>query len=389
LLKTFGISVPEGRVVFSASETDKALSELGGDTWVVKAQIHAGGRGKAGGVILCRSHAEVQAAVDKLLGATLVTPQTGPQGRVVRRVYIELGCQIKQELYLSLVVDRSTGRVAVVASSSGGMDIEEVAAKSPEKIIQFSIDPAMGYQKFLGRKLAFALGISRKMHQQAVDLVNHLYHLFFDLDCNQIEINPLVVTHDNKLLILDAKISFDDNALFRHINTQNLRDPYEEDPSETEARLHDLSYVKLDGNIGCMVNGAGLAMATADLIKLHGGNPANFLDVGGSADKNRVSKAFQLILADKNVRAVFINIFGGIMHCDVIAEGIVAAAREMQLRVPMVVRLQGTNRDQGKTILERSGLKILFEERFSEAAALVVQAATSFDFPSFQKVRGI
>ena len=377
VLKRFGVAVPTGKAVFSAAEALQALQELGGSIWVVKAQIHAGGRGKAGGVILCRTPQEVEAAVTKLMGSTLVTHQTGPKGQMVRRVYVESGCQIDKELYLSLVVDRGSSSIAVIASQSGGMDIEEVAAKTPEKIIQFTLDPAIGFQPFHGRKAAFALGLTGEANKQMVKLLGDLYRTFVELDCNQIEINPLVITKENTLLTLDAKLSFDDNSLFRHADIESLRDIYEEDPAETQARQHDLSYVKLDGNIGCMVNGAGLAMATMDIIKLNGGEPANFLDVGGGADKERVCEAFKLILADKNVSAVLINIFGGIMRCDIIADGIVAAAKEISIKVPMVVRLQGTNMAEGQKILEKSGLSIVSEGRLSEAAALVVRAAST------------
>lgn len=374
VLKQYSVPVPEGRVAFTPEEAVKAAKDLSASLWVVKAQIHAGGRGKAGGVILCKTIDDVEAAARKLLGMTLVTHQTGPKGQVVRRLYIESGCQIDKELYLSLVVDRGSGAVAVIASQSGGMDIEEVAAKNPEKIIQFSFSPDIGYQPFHGRKIAFALGLEGDAFKEMVKLLGNLYSAFTKLDCSQIEINPLVITKDNHLLVLDAKVGFDDNALYRHPEIESLRDTHEEDPAEIEARKHDLNYVKLDGNIGCMVNGAGLAMATMDIIKLHGGEPANFLDVGGGAPKERVAQAFKIILADKNVKAVLINIFGGIMRCDIIAEGIVAAAKEIQLTVPIIVRLQGTNMVEGQKILEASGLKIISEGRLSEAAAKSVQA---------------
>ena len=375
VLKKYGAPVSAGRVAFSAAEATKAAQELGGPLWVVKAQIHAGGRGKAGGVILCRSVDEVTAAATKLIGSTLVTHQTGPKGQVVRRLYIESGCDIERELYVSLVLDRNTGRVAIIASQAGGMDIEEVAEKTPEKIVQFSIDPAAGYQAFHGRKLAYALGLEGDANKQMVKLTESLVKAYVELDCTQIEINPLVVTTQGTLIVLDAKVGFDDNALYRHPEIEALRDLSEEDPAETEAHKHELNYVKLDGTIGCMVNGAGLAMATMDIIKLHGGEPANFLDVGGGATKERVSEAFKLILADQNVNAVLVNIFGGIMRCDVIAEGIVAAAKEIQIKVPMVVRLRGTNMDQGRKILEESGLKIISEGDLTQAAAKVVSAS--------------
>jgi succinyl-CoA synthetase beta subunit len=375
VLKKYGAPVSAGKVAFSAAEATKAAQELGGPLWVVKAQIHAGGRGKAGGVILCRSIDEVTTAATKLIGSTLVTHQTGPKGQVVRRLYIESGCDIDRELYVSLVLDRNTGRVAIIASQAGGMDIEEVAEKTPEKIVQFSIDPAAGYQAFHGRKLAYALGLEGEANKQMVKLTESLVKAYVELDCTQIEINPLVVTKQGTLIVLDAKVGFDDNALYRHPEIEALRDLAEEDPAETEAHKHELNYVKLDGTIGCMVNGAGLAMATMDIIKLHGGEPANFLDVGGGATKERVAEAFKLILADKNVNAVLVNIFGGIMRCDVIAEGIVAAAKEIQLNVPMVVRLRGTNMDQGRKILDESGLKIISEGDLTQAAAKVVSAS--------------
>ncbi|AIK95739.1 ADP-forming succinate--CoA ligase subunit beta [Candidatus Odyssella acanthamoebae] len=374
VLKKYGAPVSAGKVAFTVQEAATAAKELGGSLWVVKAQIHAGGRGKAGGVILCRTVEEVSAAATKLLGLTLVTHQTGPKGQVVRKVYVESGCNIDRELYVSLVLERNSGRVAVIASQAGGMDIEEVAAKTPEKIIQFSFDPSTGYKSYHGRKLAYALGLEGDAQKQMLKLAEALVKSYCELDCTQIEINPLVVTKEGNLIVLDAKVSFDDNALFRHPDIESLRDLAEEDPAETEAHKHELNYVKLDGTIGCMVNGAGLAMATMDIIKLHGGEPANFLDVGGGATKERVSEAFKLILADQNVKAVLVNIFGGIMKCDVIAEGIVAAAKDIQLNVPMVVRLQGTNMEQGRKILNESGLKIISEGDLTQAAAKVVAA---------------
>ncbi|WP_010297277.1 ADP-forming succinate--CoA ligase subunit beta [Candidatus Odyssella thessalonicensis] len=374
VLKKFGAPISPGKIAFTAEQAEAGAQELGGSVWVVKAQIHAGGRGKAGGVILCKTVNDVKAAAQKLLGTTLVTHQTGPKGQVVRKVYVESGCNIDRELYISLVLDRNSGRVAVIASQAGGMDIEEVAAKTPEKIVQFSFDPSTGYMPYHGRKLAYALGLDGEAHKQMIKLTESLVKCYIDLDCNQIEINPLVVTKEGGLVVLDAKVSFDDNALFRHPEIEQLRDLDEEDPAEIEAHKHELNYVKLDGSIGCMVNGAGLAMATMDIIKLHGGEPANFLDVGGGATKERVSEAFKIILADKNVKAVLVNIFGGIMRCDVIAEGIVAAAKDIQLKVPMVVRLQGTNMEQGRKILNDSGLKIISEGDLTQAAAKVVAA---------------
>lgn len=375
ILKKYGTPVSAGKVAFTAAEATKAAEELGGPLWVVKAQIHAGGRGKAGGVVLCRTIQEVTAASTKLLGTTLVTHQTGPKGQVVGRLYIESGCDIERELYVSLVLDRNSGRVAIIASQDGGMDIEEVAEKSPEKIVQFAIDPAVGYMPHHGRRLAYELGLEGDVNKQMVKLTESLVKAYGELDCTQIEINPLVVTKQGTLIVLDAKVGFDDNALYRHPEIEALRDLAEEDPAETEAHKHELNYVKLDGTIGCMVNGAGLAMATMDIIKLHGGEPANFLDVGGGATKERVSEAFKLILADKNVNAVLVNIFGGIMRCDVIAEGIVAAAKEIKLTIPMVVRLRGTNMDQGRKILDESGLKIISEGDLTQAAAKVVAAS--------------
>jgi succinyl-CoA synthetase beta subunit len=374
ILKRYGAPVLAGKVAQSVEETKQAAQDLGGAAWVVKAQIHAGGRGKAGGVILCKTLEEVEAAAANLIGSSLVTPQTGPKGQLVRKVYVESGCAIAQELYVSLVLNRSLGRLAIMASQSGGMDIEDVAAKTPEKISQFSIDPVTGYSPYHGRKLAYALGLEKEAHKQLITLTEALVKIYEDLDCTQIEINPLVVTKEGNLAVLDAKLSFDDNALFRHPDMNALRDLDEENPAETEARTHDLNYVKLDGTIGCLVNGAGLAMATMDLIKLAGGEPANFLDVGGSATKERVTAAFKLILADPHVKAVLVNIFGGIMRCDVIAEGIVAAAKLINLTVPLVVRLQGTNREQGHKILNESGLRIISEGDLAQAAAKVVAA---------------
>lgn len=374
LLKEYGIPVSTGKVAFSSAEAEQEASRMGGSLWVVKAQIHAGGRGKAGGVILARSLQEVNTAAEKILGKKLVTHQTGPQGQMVRKVYIEQGCDIQKEFYLSMIVNRQAECISVMVSQAGGMDIEEVAAKTPEKLFTFSIDPVAGYQPFHGRKAAFALGLEGVAVKQMGDLLKGLYKAFTHLDCELMEINPLVLTKQGHLIALDAKVTFDDNALIRHPNIEALRDKDEEDPAESQAHEQELNYVKLDGSIGCMVNGAGLAMATMDIIKLHGGEPANFLDVGGGATKERVAAAFKLILADSNVQAILINIFGGIMRCDVIAEGIVAAAKEVQLAVPMVVRLQGTNEELGKQILKDSNLKIISEDDLSKAAACVVKA---------------
>lgn len=374
LFRSYGVPVLQGEVAFSADEAVQVAQTMGGTLWVVKAQIHAGGRGKAGGVILAHSLDEVRQAATKLLGSTLVTHQTGPKGQMVRRIYVEQGCNIDKELYLSLVVDRVSESIAIIASTEGGVDIEEVSTKTPEKITTLTIDAAEGLQAYHGRKLAFSLGLSGQVNKQVAQLLEGVYSLFTKLDCNLMEINPLVVTKEGNVIALDGKVTFDDNGLMRHPEVEALRDIAEEDPAETEAHKYELSYVKLDGTIGCMVNGAGLAMATMDIIKLHGGEPANFLDVGGGATKEKVAAAFKIILADPNVQAILINIFGGIMRCDIIAEGIVAAAKEVSLTVPMVVRLQGTNMDLGKKILQQSGLKIISEDDFTNAAARVVQA---------------
>lgn len=374
VLSTFGIPVSKGKIAFTPADAVQAATEIGGAVWVVKAQIHAGGRGKAGGVLLARSLEEVKDAAAKILGQTLVTHQTGPHGQLVRKVYIEQGCEIDKEFYLSMIVNRQTESVSVMVSQAGGMNIEEVAANSPEKLVTFSIDPVSGFQQFHGRKAAFALGLEGVAIKEMGSLLAGLYQAFTTLDCDLVEINPLVLTKQGHLIALDAKVTFDDNGLIRHPDIEALRDKEEEDPAETKAHEYELSYVKLDGSIGCMVNGAGLAMATMDIIKLHGGEPANFLDVGGGATKEKVAAAFKLILADSNVKAILINIFGGIMRCDIIAEGIVAAAKEVQLSVPMVVRLQGTNGELGKKILKDSTLKIISEDDLSQAAASVVKA---------------
>jgi len=374
LLAQYGVAVPRGAVAYTADEAAAAARDLGGSVWVVKAQIHAGGRGKGGGVKVVRSIDEVARAAESMIGMTLVTHQTGPEGRVVKRVYVEEGCDIARELYLGMLIDRATGWVTVMASTEGGMEIEEVAAKSPEKILKVAVDPAVGMQAFHARKVAFGLGLEGKQVLAAVRFLKGLYDAFLAKDASLIEINPLVVTGDGALVALDAKMNFDDNALFRHKDVADMRDEGEEDPRELEASKHDLNYVKLDGNIGCMVNGAGLAMATMDIIKLHGGEPANFLDVGGGATRERVTAAFKLILSDPAVEGILVNIFGGIMRCDVIAEGVVAAAREVSLRVPLVVRLEGTNVDLGKKILAESGLAIVPAEDLSDAAEKIVKA---------------
>jgi succinyl-CoA synthetase beta subunit len=361
-------------VAYTPEEAVQAAEKLGGKVWVVKAQIHAGGRGKAGGVKVVKSVADVQDAAQKMLGMTLVTHQTGPAGKVVKRIYVEGGCDIKRELYLGMLVDRATSRITIMASSEGGMEIEEVAAQTPEKILKVAVDPATGIQAFHTRKIAFFLGLEGNQIASAAKFITAMYNAFNALDCSIVEINPLVVTGAGDVLALDAKVNFDDNALFRHKDVEALRDPDEEDPAELEAAKHSLNYIKLDGSIGCMVNGAGLAMATMDIIKLYGGSPANFLDVGGGATKERVTAAFKIILSDSNVEGILVNIFGGIMRCDVIAEGVVAAAREVSLHVPLVVRLEGTNVELGKKILAQSGLKILSADNLADAAEKVVKA---------------
>jgi succinyl-CoA synthetase beta subunit len=374
LLAKFGVAMPRGGVAYTAAEAVEVARRLGGSVWVVKAQIHAGGRGKAGGVKLVRSEDEVAAAARAMLGRNLVTHQTGPEGREVKRVYVEEGCEIARELYLGALIDRDTGRVTLVASTEGGVEIEEVAAHSPAKILRVAIDPVSGIQPFHARKIAYGLGLEGGQVAVAVEFVTGLYRAFCDCDASVAEINPLVVTKSGELLALDAKMGFDDNALFRHPEIAALRDEDEENPTELEATRHGLHYLKLDGNIGCMVNGAGLAMATMDIIKLHGAAPANFLDVGGGATRERVSTAFKLILSDPNVEGILVNIFGGIMRCDVIAEGVAGAAREVNLHVPLVVRLEGTNVDLGKRILQQSGLPIVTGENLVDAAEKVVAA---------------
>ena len=368
LLARYGVSVPKGAVAFTAHEAAAAARDLGGPVWVVKAQIHAGGRGKGGGIKVVRSVEEAIAAADAILGMTLITPQTGAAGRLVRRVYIEEGCDIARELYLGLLVDRDSGRLVMIASTEGGMEIEEVAARTPEKILKVTIDPATGMLPFHARQLAFGLGLEGKQVRAATALMISAYMAFLDTDASLIEINPLVVTKDGAVMALDAKLNFDGNALFRHQDIVALRDDDEEDPAEREAAEHDLNYIKLDGSIGCLVNGAGLAMATMDIIQLHGCSPANFLDVGGDAPKERVREAFKIILSDPKVEAILVNIFGGIMRCDVIAEGIIAAAKEIKLKVPLVVRLEGTNVDLGKKLLAESGLAIVSADDLGEAA---------------------
>ncbi|MBI5235238.1 MAG: ADP-forming succinate--CoA ligase subunit beta [Deltaproteobacteria bacterium] len=379
ILGRYGVAVPKGRIAFTPAEAEEAAKEfLSSGVCVVKAQIHAGGRGKAGGVKLARSREEVSAFTGELLGKALVTHQTGPAGKEVKKVYVEEGCQIVRELYLGIVVDRGTQRAAIMASSEGGVEIEEVAAKTPEKILKEYVDPAVGLIPFQCRKLAFGLGLDKMdktLVNKAVKFMTGLYNAFINSDCAMLEINPLVVTKNNELIALDAKMAFDDNALFRHKDIEGMRDLDEEDPKEIEASRHGLNYVTLDGSIGCMVNGAGLAMATMDMIKLSGGSPANFLDVGGGANKDQVTAAFKLLMSDPNVKAVLVNIFGGIMRCDIIADGIMAAAKEVGLRVPLIVRLQGTNVEQGRKLLAGSGLNIITAENMDEAAQKAVKAA--------------
>lgn len=374
LLKKYGVVVPQGFPAMSVEEAVEAAKKLGGPVWVVKAQIHAGGRGKGGGVKVVKSVEDVQAESSRILGMQLVTHQTGPEGQKVRRLYIEQGCDIDRELYCSVVMDRGSSRVTFMVSTEGGMDIEEVAEKHPEKILKVSIDPATGMMPFHARKLAFALKLEGEANKNAIKFMMAMYKAFVELDASQVEINPLVVTKAGEILALDAKMNFDDNALFRHPDIAEMRDEDEEDANEREAKDHELSYVRLDGNIGCMVNGAGLAMSTMDIIKLYGGEPANFLDVGGGATTERVTAAFKIILSDPNVKGVLVNIFGGIMKCDIIANGIIAAAKEVSLSVPLVVRLEGTNVELGKKILRESGLPIIAADNLADAAKKVVEA---------------
>ncbi|MFI5398152.1 MAG: ADP-forming succinate--CoA ligase subunit beta [Candidatus Binatia bacterium] len=376
VLQRFGVVVPRGKVATTPDEVATIAREFS-PVCVVKAQIHAGGRGKAGGVKVCKGPEEAREFARGLLGKTLVTHQTGPAGREVRRVLVEEGCAIARELYLGMVIDRATGWPTLMASAEGGVEIEEVAARSPEKILREPIDPAVGFQAFQGRKIAFGIGIPKESVNKAVAFINSLYQAFVQCDASLAEINPLVLTKSGDILALDAKISFDDNGLFRHADIRELRDISEEDPKETEAAKHDLSYISLDGNIACMVNGAGLAMSTMDIIKQYGGEPANFLDVGGGATTEKVTAAFKILLSDANVRAVLVNIFGGIMRCDVIASGIVEAARQIHLQVPLVVRLEGTNVELGKKILSESKLNIVSASDMADAAQKVVAAVRS------------
>lgn len=374
LLKEFGVPVSKGKIAYTSEEATSAAKELGGDVWAVKAQIHAGGRGKGGGVKVAASVDEVEKFASDIIGMQLVTPQTGPEGQKVSRVYIEAGCVIDRELYLSFLVDRGTSTVTVISSEAGGVDIEEVAAKTPEKIHKHSINPLTGFQSYDAREIAFALGLTGKTAVKTAGMLEGLYRAFMHYDANMLEINPLVITKEGKPLALDTKMTFDDNALYRHEEIEKLRDVAEEDPAELEATKNALNYIKLDGNIGCMVNGAGLAMGTMDVIKLYGGDPANFLDVGGGATRDRVTTAFKLILSDANVEGILVNIFGGIMRCDIIAEGIVTAARDVGVNVPLVVRLEGTNVELGKKILGNSGLPIITADDLGSAAKSIVDA---------------
>ena len=374
VLKGFGVSVPQGGIAFSPDEAVQHAESLGGPVWVVKAQIHAGGRGKGGGVKVVKSVDDVRAEADRMLGMTLITHQTGPEGKEVGRVYIEEGSEIERELYLSILVDRATSKVSFIASTEGGMDIEEVAAETPEKILTVGVDPIAGMTDANCQEIASALELTGNQVDQCVTLVKNLYKAFVDTDMSLLEINPLVVNGAGDLICLDAKVNFDSNALYRHNDIVELRDLSEEDPAEVEASKYDLSYVKLDGSIGCMVNGAGLAMATMDIIKLYGEEPANFLDVGGGATKEKVTEAFKIILSDSNVKGILVNIFGGIMRCDIIAEGVIAAASELALSVPLVVRLEGTNVEQGKEIMAASGLAIIPADNLEDAAEKIVAA---------------
>lgn len=384
LLRSYGAPVSDGRVVLKAEDAKTAAGELDGPLWVVKAQIHAGGRGKGsfkeadagekGGVRLTKSVEEAAEEVKKMLGRTLVTHQTGPAGKQVNRVYIEAGSGIQRELYLALLVDRQTSRVSFVCSTEGGMDIEEVAAATPEKILSFSVDPATGFQAYHGRRIAFSLGLEGAQVKQCVALMGTLYRVFIEKDMEMLEINPLIVGDDGALKVLDAKVGFDGNAVYRHADIAELRDVTEEDPKELEASKYDLNYIALDGEIGCMVNGAGLAMATMDIIKLYGASPANFLDVGGSATKEKVTEAFKIITSDPNVKGILVNIFGGIMRCDVIAEGVIAAVKEVGLSVPLVVRLEGTNVELGKEIINTSGLDVIAADNLKDGAEKIVKA---------------
>lgn len=374
ILKKFGLPLLKGQVASTPDEAVKAAQAIGGNIWVVKAQVHAGGRGKGGGIKVAKTLDDVKALTAKIIGMNLVTPQTGPEGKLVRKVYIEQGCDIKKEYYAAILVDRHEGRVILMGSPDGGMDIEEVAHKTPERIFHVVIDPAVGLAAFQAQQMAFKLGLKGDVVKKAVKAFMGLYKAFKETDCAMAEINPLVETADGQILPLDCKLNFDSNALFRHPDIVEYRDIGEEDPTEVEASKHELAFIKLEGNIGCLVNGAGLAMATMDIIKLQGGQPANFLDVGGGATKEKVTEAFKLILSDPNVKGILVNIFGGIMKCDIIAEGIIVATKQLGLKVPLVVRLQGTNVELGKKILKDSGLNIVPADDLTSAAKAVVSA---------------
>jgi succinyl-CoA synthetase beta subunit len=372
ILRKYGVKVPNGKVAFTVEEAVEAAQELGSSVVVVKAQIHAGGRGKAGGVKVAKNLDEVRTYASEILGKTLVTHQTGPEGKEVKRLLIEEGCDIKKEYYIGLVLDRATSRVVLMASEEGGTEIEEVAEATPEKIFKEEIDPVVGLMPYQARRVAFNINIPKELVNQAVKFMMSLYTAYIEKDCSIAEINPLVVTGDGQVMALDAKLNFDTNALYRQKNIVEYRDLEEEDPKEIEASKYDLSYISLDGNIGCMVNGAGLAMATMDIVKHYGGDPANFLDVGGGATAEKVTEAFKIILSDPNVKGIFVNIFGGIMKCDVIATGVVEAAKQVGLQVPLVVRLEGTNVDLGKQILNESGLNIIAAESMADGAEKIV-----------------
>jgi len=372
LFRKYGVAVPRGGVASTPEEAERVATELGGAV-AVKAQIHAGGRGKGGGIQLAKSPAEARQAASRIIGMTLVTHQTGPQGRLVKKVWVEEASQIERELYLSIVLDRAAGRPTIMASTEGGMDIEEVAAKTPEKLLKVPVDPALGAWPSTARRVAYGLGLTGALAGEAVKFLTSLYRFYSDMDCSLVEINPLIQTKDGRILALDAKVNFDDNALYRHPDIRELRDLGEEEPLEVEASKHSLNYIKLDGTIGCMVNGAGLAMATMDIIKLAGGEPANFLDVGGGATADQIKNAFRILMADSHVNAVLINIFGGILRCDVLAEGLIAAVRDLDVRVPIVIRMEGTNVELGKRMLAESGLNFTTADSMGEAARKVVE----------------
>ncbi len=374
LLRKYNVSVPNGKVIDNKSEAAKAAKELGTSVVVVKAQIHAGGRGKGGGVKLAKSPKEAEKLAGEILGMTLVTHQTGPEGKLVKKVLIEEGMEIVKELYISLLIDRETSRVMIMASEAGGMEIEEVAAETPEKIITEYVDPVVGVKPYLARKIAFSLNLSGDVLKKAIPFIINLYNCFVKEDLSMLEINPLVITADDRILALDAKVDIDDNALGRHKDTLAYRDLDEEDPNEIEASKFNLNYIQLEGNIGCMVNGAGLAMATMDIIKHSGGQPANFLDVGGGANEEMIENAFRILLSDPNVQAIFINIFGGILRCDILANGVIAAARKLEVKVPVVIRMEGTNMEEGHYLLKESGLNFIVGNGMKDAAQKVVKA---------------